>query len=334
MTDLKYFILRRLITFLPTVVGVVALTFVIARMIPSDPARLWAGGVKAKEDVIAQLAQKYHLNEPLYVQFFYYLRDIFTGDWGVSPVTRRPVLADIASYFPATVELAVFSFVLIVVVGVPLGMVAALKRDSWVDHLVRVISIGGASLPVFWLGVLLQLAFYHSLGVLPAVGRGTPPPRVFTGMYTLDSLLCGDFAAFWDNLSHMVLPGVTLAFSSVGLIARITRGSILDTLSAEHIDFARMRGLTRWLMLKHILKNSLVPIITVLGLTFSWLLSGAIVVEAIFAWPGIGSYATSAIANVDFPAIVGVTLLMGLIYVTVNFLVDILYAIVDPRVRL
>jgi len=334
MTEFKYFLIRRLLTFIPTVVGVVALTFVIARLIPSDPARLWAGGIKAKEEVIAQLAEKYHLNEPPHVQFFYYLKSIVTGDWGVSPVTHRSILADIATYFPATVELAVFSFVLIVVIGVPLGVVAALKRDSWVDHAVRVFAIGGASLPVFWLGVLLQLAFYYGLGVLPAVGRGAPPARVVTGLYMLDSLLCGDLRAFTDNLSHIILPGATLAFSSIGLIARITRGSVLDALSAEHVDFARMRGLTRWILFRHVLKNSLVPIITVLGLTFSWLLSGAVVIEAIFAWPGIGSYATGAVVNMDFPAVVGVTLLMGLIYVAVNFVVDVLYAMVDPRVRL
>jgi len=334
MTEFKYYVIRRLITFLPTIIGVTLLTFVIARVIPANPARLWAGGVKAKPEVIEMLEKKYHLNEPVIVQYFYYLKDILTGDWGLSPVTHRSILADIKTYFPATVELAIFSLLLVMIIGIPLGIISALKKDTWIDHVVRVIAISGASVPVFWLGILLQWIFYYHMGILPATGRGIAPSKTFTGLYLLDSLLCGEIDVFLDNLRHLVLPGLTLAYPSIGLVARITRGSMLDVLSAEYIDYAQVRGLKPSFVFKHILKNASIPIVTILGLIFGWLLSGAVITETVFSWPGIGTYAVGSITNMDYPAIMGVTLLIGLVYVFVNFIVDLIYALIDPRIRL
>ncbi|MCD6095206.1 MAG: ABC transporter permease [Thermoprotei archaeon] len=334
MSEFKYYVIRRLLTFLPTIIGVTLLTFVIARVIPANPARLWAGGVKAKPEVIEMLTKKYHLDKPVYVQYFYYLKDILSGDWGTSPVTHRSILADIKTYFPATVELAIFALILVMAIGIPLGIISALRKDSWIDHVVRVVAISGASIPVFWLGILLQWIFYYHLGLFPAAGRGIAPHKVYTGLYLLDSILSGDFKAFIDNLSHMVLPALTLAYPSIGLVARITRGSMLDVLSAEYIDYAQVRGLKKSFIFKHVLKNASIPIITILGLIFGGLLSGAIVTETIFSWPGIGTYAVGSIMNMDYPAIMGVTLLIGLIYVLVNFMVDLIYALIDPRIRL
>ncbi|RLE55796.1 MAG: ABC transporter permease [Thermoprotei archaeon] len=334
MGELKYYLIRRLLTFIPTIIGVTLLTFLIARVIPANPAVLWAGGIKAKPEVVQLLIKKYHLDKPPHIQYFYYLKDIFTGHWGISPVTHRPVIADIATYFPATAELALFSLFVTIFIGIPLGVISALKKDTWIDHVVRIIAISGASMPVFWLGIILQWIFYYSLGLLPATGRGIPPRITYTGLYLLDSLLCGDFEAFRSNLQHIILPGFTLAYPCIGLVARITRSSVLDVLSADFIDYARIRGLKPSFVFRHVFRNASIPIITILGLLFGSLLCGAVITETVFSWPGLGTYTVAAISNIDYPAIMGVTLIIGLVYVTVNLIVDILYAIIDPRIRL
>jgi len=334
LAELKYYILRRMITFLPTLIGLTLITFMVSMMIPSNPARLWAGGIKANPEVIEMIKKKYHLDEPIHVQYYYYISNLLRGDLGTSPITHRSILSDISTYFPATVELAIVAEILVIIIGVPLGIISALKKDSLIDHIVRVFSLIGVSLPVFWLGLLLQWVFYYHLGILPAGGRGIPPKVTYTGLYIFDSLLCQDWPALIDNLKHVIMPAFTLAYIGIGIIARITRSSILDILTADFVVFLQVKGLSKLKVLKHILKNALVPIVTMLGLEFGALLSGAVITETIFYWPGIGRYAVQGINNLDFPAIMGVTLLIGLVYVITNFVVDLLYAAIDPRVRL
>ncbi|MEM0262215.1 MAG: ABC transporter permease [Nitrososphaerota archaeon] len=249
-------------------------------------------------------------------------------------MSKRPVLVDIAEYFPATVELAIVSSVILIVVGIPLGLLAALRKDSIIDHIIRVIALIGTSAPAFWIAIVLQWVFYYYLGLLPATGRGVPPPIRYTGMYLLDSLLNGDWGLFIENLKYIILPSITLAFTGLGIIARVVRNTALDVLSSDFIDFARARGLRGVQLYRHILKNALIPIVTVLALEIGYILSGAIVIETVFSWPGIGLHAVNAINSLDYPAIMGVTLLIGLVFVFINFVTDIAYAIIDPRVRL
>ncbi len=334
MAELKYYIIRRILTFLPTLIGLTLITFVVSMLVPGNPARLWAGGIKASPEVIEAVKKRYHLDEPLYMQYYYYLRNLLRGDLGVSPLTHRPVITDIISYFPATVELAIFAELLVILMGIPLGIISALKRDSVIDHAVRVFSLIGVSVPVFWLGLMLQWLFYYYLGWLPAGGRGPAPPRIYTKLYVLDSLLCGRWDLFWSNVAHIILPAFTLAYIGVGMVARVTRSSVLDVLSSDFVMFLNVKGLSRLSVLRHVIKNALVPIVTILGLEFGGLLGGAVITETIFFWPGIGRYAVQGINSLDFPAIMGVTVLIGLIYIIVNLAVDLLYAVIDPRVRL
>lgn len=280
------------------------------------------------------MREKYHLNLPIHEQLALYIRDVFMGNWRDSPMTRRPVLVDLAEYFPATAELAIVAGLIQVALGVPLGLLAALKRDTLLDHLVRVLALIGVSAPAFWLAITLQWVFYYSLGLLPATGRGIPPPQTYTGLYVLDSLLAGNWNALTISLRHMALPSLTLAFTGLGVIARVVRNTTLDVLSSEFMDFAEARGLNSFKFYRHLIKNSSIPIITIAGLQFGMLLSGAIVIETVFSWPGIGLYTVSAINSLDYPAIMGSTLLISLVFIAVNFAVDIAYAIIDPRVRL
>ncbi|MEM0005766.1 MAG: ABC transporter permease [Ignisphaera sp.] len=334
MGDIKRYIIRRALSFLPTILGVLILTFIISHVIPADPVRVWAGGYKARPEIIEEIRRRYHLDKPLHEQLILYLRDVFSGNWGVSPMSKRPVLVDIAEYFPATVELAIVSSVILIVVGIPLGLLAALRKDSIIDHIIRVIALIGTSAPAFWIAIVLQWVFYYYLGLLPATGRGVPPPIRYTGMYLLDSLLNGDWGLFIENLKYIILPSITLAFTGLGIIARVVRNTALDVLSSDFIDFARARGLRGVQLYRHILKNALIPIVTVLALEIGYILSGAIVIETVFSWPGIGLHAVNAINSLDYPAIMGVTLLIGLVFVFINFVTDIAYAIIDPRVRL
>ncbi len=334
MGNLKYYIARRIITFIPTLIGLTLLTFFISMVIPSNPARLWAGGVKASPEVIAGLKKRYHLDEPIHVRYYYYIVSLFHGDLGVSPVTHRPIIEDLATYFPATFELALVSEFLIIAIGVPLGIISAFKRNSVVDHVVRIFALAGVSMPVFWFGLLLQWIFYYYLGWFPGSSRGIRPAMTITNMYLIDSIICGNWNAFIDNLKHIILPAFTLSFTSIGVIARITRSSVIEVMGSDFVGFLKVKGVVKKYMVKHIIKNSLVPVVTVLGLQFGGLLGGAVITETIFAWPGIGRYAVQGVESLDFPAIMGVTVLIGLIYVMVNFLVDILYAVIDPRVRL
>lgn len=332
---LSTYILRRLAMLVPVLLGVLVLIFVIAYVIPADPARAWAGQ-RAREEQVEALRERYHLNDPIYMQMYYYLSNVILHfDLGVSPTTGRPVRDDLAAFFPATFELAFCAFILAIAMGIPLGVVSALRRNKPTDHFSRVVALTGVSTPLFWSALLLQFVFYFKLGWLPAMGRSTVDITRYTGFILLDSLLNWNWAALGDAAIHMLLPAFTLAFYSMGYLVRITRGSMLEVLEAEYVTTAKAKGLPRKIVIyRHALKNAIIPPLTVLGVNFGWLLGGTVLLETIFAWPGMGRYAAGSIVMVDLPAVVGYTLVVALVMLLSNLVVDILYSVIDPRVRM
>jgi len=322
---------------IPVLLGVTVITFVISHLVPGDPARLLAGP-HAPIEVVLAIRSKMGFDKPLYEQFYIYLSDLLHGDLGMSITTRRPVLTDLLRFFPATLELTLTAMVVSVAIGVPLGIASATKQNTLPDHLSRVVALIGVATPVFWSGLMVLLIFYYQLGIAPGPGRldvGVTTPHQITGLYLVDSILTADWGAFTSALSHLVLPSIVLAFSTLGMIVRMVRSSMLEVLREDYIVLARAKGLPeRAVIYKHALKNALTSTITLTGLIFGALLSGTVLVEAIFSWPGIGRYAVTAIEYIDFAAVMGYTLIVTLIYLTVNLSVDVFYALIDPRVRL
>jgi len=329
-------IARRLAFMVFVLWGVTLVTFFLSRVVPGDPARLMAGP-EASQAAVAHIARIYGLNDPLIVQYGRYMRDLIHGNLGFSFVTRRNVRTDIATFLPATIELAGYALVVGFVLALVTGTVAAYRRGTATDAAGRLTAIAGLSLPVFWLALLLQLLFHTKLGWLPLGGRldpGVTPPPHLTGLLTVDSLLTGDFATFVNAAEHLVLPVVVLAAGVYGLMVRIMRTSVLDSLGEEYVRTAEAKGLSRWRVLRrHVLRNAMLPAVTVLGLEFGLLAAGVFVVESVFQWPGIGNYAFQAIQANDYNATIGATLVIAIIYVVINLIVDIAYLYLDPRIR-
>ncbi len=332
MAELKKFLIRRMLTFIPTVIGVTLITFMIAYVIPADPARAWAGGEKASQKAIELIRQRYHMDEPWYAQYWFLVTSLAKGEL-IDPRTHNPVMYDIMKRFPVTIELALFSFVFILIIGIPLGIISAIKKDSIIDTFVRFFALTGVSTPVFWLGYLLIYVFFVMFRVINIVGKPPDPAVVITGIPIIDALLIGDFKTVNQHVARYWLPGFVLGFMGAGVLARFVRNSFLEALSSDYIEFLKAKGVPKLRLWRHALKNALVPIVTVLGLQFGGLLSGTPITETVFSLPGMGRYAIQSIQNIDFPAIVAVTFLFAIIYVTANLIVDILYAIIDPRVR-
>ncbi|MEM2934004.1 MAG: ABC transporter permease [Halobacteria archaeon] len=331
---LKAYLIRRMLSLLPVLLGVSFITFAVSHLIPADPARIWAGA-RATSEQIKIITVQYHLNEPLHLQYFYYLNDLLHLNLGISPTTNRLVVQDLAEYFPATLELAIYSMLIVIIFGVFLGVLAAFQKNKALDSIIKGVATLGISMPIFWLGLVLQLIFYYQLGLFPYGGRisGVTPPVHITGLYTLDSLLSFNFEALLNSLWCLALPSFTLGFGLMGIILRHTRASMLEVLSQDYITAARARGLPeRRVLFKHALKNALIPTATIGGFLFGLLLGGAVVTETVFAWPGIGRYAVGSMLSLDFPAMMGVTLLAAVIYVVVNFTVDLIYVLLDPRI--
>lgn len=327
--------LRRLLAVVPTLFGVTLVTFFISVAIPGDPA-LAIVGPRATEEMLEQVRHDLGLDQPLPVRYLDYLGGLLHGDLGQSLRTRRPILEELAERFPATLELTLAAMGFAVLVGVVLGVVAATRGGVW-DTLARVIAVAGISTPLFWWGLLLILLFYRELAWLPAQGRFNPffnPPQAITGLYLLDSLLQGNWQAFVISLKHLVLPALTLGYVQLAIITRMTRTSLLEVLQEDYIRTARAKGLRERLVnYKHALKSAAAPMVTIVGLTFGELLGGAVITETIFGWPGMGLYAVEAIVNLDYPAILGFTLVVGFGFALVNLGVDLLYALLDPRIR-
>lgn len=330
------FTLRKLAAIVGTMIGIATLTFVITNIAPGDPARLVAGP-NATQDMVETIRVEYGLDQPLLTQYFVYMRDLATGHLGDSIVTTRPVLDELLRYAPATIELVLVAMGLGILVGVPLGMLSAVYRDSWIDHLTRLFSISGVAIPAFWFGILLQLFFAVQLGWLPVSGQlslVTLPPEPITHLLLVDTLLRGDFATFREALGHIILPALVLSFPCLASILRVNRAEMIEVLQADHIVAAKAHGLSsRRIVAVYALKNALLPTISMIGLRFGWMLGSTVLVETVFDWPGIGLYAVSSALASDFKPVIGVTLLIGFIFILVNMLVDLAYAWIDPRLR-
>jgi peptide/nickel transport system permease protein len=313
------------------------IVFLIAHFVPADPIQSQLGDLaSSKPEIVARYRAHWGLDKPLWRQYLIFLEKLSYGDLGESIATRRPVLDDIKQYAPATFELGTLATCLALAVGIPLGVLAAIKRDSWLDHLARGVSLIGVSAPTFWLAFIALALFYGGLEIAPSPGRldaGAQPPPHATGLYLVDSLWAGDLITFRSTLAHLILPAVVLAATTTGVITRTTRASMLDTLDQDYIRTARAKGMREWgVLAHHALRNALIPIFTLGGVAYAQLLSGAVMTETIFAFPGMGRYAFQSAVVLDFPAITGITLIVGLIYLIVNLGVDLSYAAIDPRV--
>ena len=333
--SLFQFTLRRLLLTIPVLLGVTILTFLMSRVVPGDPARL-AAGPQASQEMVAQIRSEYGLDDTLPVQYWHYLTGLFRGDWGDSLLTRHAVIDDLGNYWPATFELVLVSMVIAIAIGLPLGIVAAVRADRFADQASRLVSLLGVSVPAFWLALLLQLFFGLQLGWLPVSSRLptlTPPPDTITHLYLVDSLLTGNWSTFTASLSHIILPAATLSLASLATIARFTRASLLDVLGNDYVRTARAKGLSeRRVIWRHALRNAFIPTLTMIGLSFGWAMGGSVLVETVYDWPGIGLYATSSALTLDFNPIMGIALLYGIVFSLINIAVDISYGLLDPRV--
>ena len=329
------YIARRLLLMVFVVFGMSMLTFALTHLVPGDPARLIAGP-HATQVAVDTIKRLYGLDQPVPVQYFEYLKGLLQGDLGMSLTSRRPVLDDLKQYAPATFELTGAALVLVVLIGIPLGMLSGLHKGRGLDHASRIIAIIGVALPVFWLGLVLQILVYRYIPFLPLGGRlsvFTPEPTHFTGMYTVDALLAGQWSTFLDASLHLVLPSITLAAGSVAVVSRMMRGSVVESLQADYVRTARAKGLSEKIVLRgHVLRNALIPVTTVLGLQVGFLLAGNVLVEVVFNWPGLGLYAFNGIKNLDYLGVVGVTIVIAIVYVVVNLVVDVAYVFLDPRI--
>ena len=332
------YILRRLGMMILLLFGVSLIVFMISHLVPSDPvATNLSQSAQSDPEVVAAYKQKWGLDKPLYEQYYIYLGNLIKGDLGTSIRTGNPVMQDLLQYFPATVELSIFAMIVAVVLGILFGVISAVFRNKPADQALRAISVSGVSIPSFWFALLTLYVFSSVLGWFP--GGGRLDPRAFsgtggTGFYILDGLLSGNFAMVGDALAHLILPALVLGFFTMGLITRQTRSNLLETMSMDYIRTARAKGMSeRRVVTGHALNNALIPVITVAGMGFCNLLGGMVFVEKIFAWPGIGQYAYLSATTLDFPAICGVSMLIAFTYVVINLVIDILYGIIDPRVR-
>ena len=334
------YILRRLGLAVVVLLGSTTITFIVARIIPSNLAALYAGAHPTAEQV-AKIEVEMGLNKPLFVQFFLYLGQLIHGDLGVSFLSRQPIINQLKLFLPATLELVSASTFLALLIGVPAGVISAAKHNRLVDHVTRVISIGGVSIPSFWLALLIQLLFFHYLKLLPIGGRLdnltalNHPVKYITGFYLIDTFVSGNWLAFRSTIIHLILPACVLAAYPIGLATRMTRSVMVEILSENHIRAARAAGLSeRIILFQYALKNAITPTLTAVGLSAAYSITGAFLVETIFIWPGIGKYMADAVLSADFPVIVAVTQAVTICYIIINLVVDLIQAAIDPRINL
>jgi peptide/nickel transport system permease protein len=332
------YVARRLALMLVAVLGVTLISFVISHAVPADPIVSNLGQqASQRPEIVKAFKEKWGLDRPLHVQYLAFLGNLLRGELGTSINTRRAITKDLAQFLPATIELSTAAVLFALLVGVPLGVVAAIRRDGPVDHAARLLSLVGVSIPIFWLATVSLVLFYATLHWTVGPGRLGPQiesPPWLTGFHTIDAAVAGQWTTFRSAVSHLVLPGLVLASSIMGLVTRVTRSSMLDALSQEYLRTARAKGLPESrVVARHALRNALIPTVTVLGLAYGGLLSGAVMTETIFAWPGLGRYAFQSAVTNDFPAIMGVTFVIGVMYAVVNLVVDLLYGWLDPLIR-
>jgi peptide/nickel transport system permease protein len=331
-------IAQRLLFMLPLMLGMTLIAFVVSHALPADPVAANLGQHSMEDPtIVAAFRAQWGLDRPLPEQYLTYLKNLVQGNFGISIRTHMPVSDDLARYLPASAELAIIATLVGTLVGIPFGVISAVRRNQWIDHVVRGVSLLGVSSPVFWLGLISLYIFYYRLRWLPGPGRldvGLQEPTHITGMYTVDSLLTGNWPALESSVRHLILPGLVLASVYLGLVTRITRSSMLEVLSADYVRTARGKGLRqRSVVYRHALNNALIPTITVLGLAFGDILAGTVLTETIFSWPGIGRYAYQSAVTLDFPAIMGVSLVIAAIFILVNLATDLAYVFLDPRLR-
>lgn len=337
MEQLK-FIGKRLAYLAVMLFGVATLVFILTKLIPGDPTVVnLSQRALSDPEIVAAYRAKYGLDQPIFVQYVLYMKNLLKFDLGTSIRTSKPVLSELARCYPATIELALFAILIAAVFGILFGVISAIRRNSILDQAVRAVSVTGVSIPSFWFALLVLYFFYYKLHLFPGPGRlsnSFSAPASVTGLYVLDSLLEGNIPKALDALSHLILPGTVLAAFTMGLITRTTRSNLLDVMSMDYIRTARAKGISQvGLILKHALGNALIPVLTVIGLGLGNLLGGMVLVETIFNWPGVGQFAYESVLSADFPAIIGVALLIALNYMIINTVVDILYGVIDPRVR-
>lgn len=338
MVKMRYYVARRLLLSLIVLFGVSVITFTIARVIPSEPAAMWIG-FRATKEQIEKTRIQLGLDKPLYVQYYRYMLSLLQGDWGVSIRTHAPVLQDIATFLPASLELILTGLVIALVVGIPLGVISAARKNTPADHGARLLAIAGVSIPTFWLGMMFQLVFFRIFAVLPVAERLDPSIELtftrVTGFYLLDAVITGNLPAFQSAATHIILPALTLAAYPLGLATRMIRATMMEVMSEDYIRTSRAYGIPeRVVRYSYALKNAVGPTITVLPLTFAYALVETFLIESVFRWPGLGRYASIAIISADYPAIIGVTILIAIIYIVLNLAADLIHAYLDPRIQL
>jgi peptide/nickel transport system permease protein len=332
-----YFVVRRLALLVPTLFGVSVIGFLLTYLLPGNPALVKAGPM-ATPQYVAEMKHKMGLDQPLYAQYGRYVTGLLHGDLGESSSTGRPVLTDLMQRLPATLELTVASLLLALLLGVPMGVVCAIHRDTIIDHFGRVFSVVGVAMPSFWSGLILIYVFFYLLGIAPAplgrLGPGIMPPAPITGLYTVDSLLSGNWRAFESSLAQLALPSLTLAISVMAPLARMVRAALLEILETDYIKAASAFGLPRWRVIYgDALRNAIIPVVTALGVVFGFLMAGNAVVESVFGWPGIGNYGVKALTLKDSGPIQSFVLFVAVMCILANLLVDLVYGLADPRIR-
>ncbi|MFQ6076218.1 MAG: ABC transporter permease [Candidatus Bathyarchaeia archaeon] len=334
--DVLEYLKKRVLLAIPVLFGIITIVFFLSRVLPGDPARL-ALGPEATEEQVQQMRIQMGLDKPLIIQYINYLSRILVGDFGKSYMTQRNVLTDILEFFPATLELTIYAISFALVIGVILGVWSSTNKDKWPDHLSRVLALSGISLPRYWSGIMFQIIFAFYFSSLPAIGRldyGVTPPPTITGLYTIDSLLTLNWEAFVSSVRHLILPVLTLSLPSISQFTRMVRSMMIEEKTADYVMLARANGIPRTIIIyKYMLKNAFSATLTLAGMIFAVTFASAFIVEWIFTWPGIAYYGITAIIGKDFNAIVGVSMVIGFLFVFVNLAVDVIYAYLDPRIK-
>ena len=330
------YFLKRLLLLIPLLIGLSLLTFTVSRVLPGDPVGL-AAGPQATAEIKEALRREFGLDKPLPIQYVAYIGNLFRGEWGQSLYSRREVAADLRKFFPATLELTLVAVLFAAIVGTLLGIASALNQNKLPDHLARIVALFFVSFPSFWLAMMFQLVFGLMLDWFPIGKRFdilTPPPQTITGLYLVDSLLTWDWTSFRIAAWHLVIPALVLSFGALASVTRITRANMLETLDKDYVRTGRAMGFPeRIITFKYVLRNAFMPTLTIIALEFGWLMAGAVLVETIFDWPGLGLYIVESSLRLDFQPIMGITIIYGIVFSLVNIFTDIAYGLLDPRIR-
>ena len=335
---LPRFIAQRVAIGLLLMLGITLISFTVTQLVPGDPAAVNLGqSAMSDPQIVARWRHEYGLDKPVPEQYFRYIGKVLHGDLGVSQQSRRPVSTDLAEFFPATIEIAFFAILISMFLGFGLGILSAVTRDRLPDQVIRILSLAGVSMPTFWTSLVVFYIFFFKLGWFPGTGRldpGVDPPPHATGLYTVDALIRGDFGLAWSALTHLAMPALVLAIYTIGVLTRFTRASVLEILGNDYVRAARAKGIPESLVIRrHVLRPALLSIVTVAGVAFGGLLSGSVLVESVFSWPGLGQYAFKSAIGLDLPGIMGVSMVVAAVFITMNLIVDLLYRVIDPRLH-